>query len=96
MIDPQVALDKLASFETADDLADFLIDQDVHGEVNAATRCPIAQWFRTAAGQALWVSRVRLMADVLERQATAAEALFIANFDKGHYPILCHEEESYS
>lgn len=45
MIDFQVAYDKLAQFETAEELADFFKYEGITGYKKQAKHCPIANWW---------------------------------------------------
>lgn len=46
---PEVAVDKLNSFATGFDVAEFLASQGIQGCARTAKHCPIAEWLTTAA-----------------------------------------------
>jgi hypothetical protein len=48
VLDIDVAIDKLSSLETADEIAAFLIDQGVKAMPRVGTSCAIAQWLRAS------------------------------------------------
>ena len=99
MIDVEILVDKLNSFESADDVAFFLYDQNIRGEVGSAARCVISQWIMRESGY--------------ERVSTASEitiwnedefcprsypinesvAYFINRFDSKVYPQLIMRPE---
>lgn len=56
MIDFGVAFDKLAQFETANDLADYLKSENVKGYKGDEDRCAIAVWLTDQTGDAVSVS----------------------------------------
>ena len=51
VIDLQVAVDKIRGFDTAEDIAGFLIDQGVTGLPGSRVACPIAMWLRRTTGR---------------------------------------------
>jgi hypothetical protein len=50
MVDPQVAFDKLAGFQTAYELADFFKAENIKGEKASHNKCPIATWMKKTTG----------------------------------------------
>lgn len=49
-VDIEVAIDKLAGFATADQVAAFLVDQGVKGYRAGAVTCPLARWLESVTG----------------------------------------------
>lgn len=49
-MDIEVAIDKLAQLETADDVADFLHGQGIRGYRCGAVTCPLARWLERETG----------------------------------------------
>jgi hypothetical protein len=56
MIDVSVLVDKLNSFETTKDVADFLNDQNVQGTPGSAETCVISQWISRESGKNITTS----------------------------------------
>ena len=50
MIDPQVAFDKLAGFQTSYEIADFFKAENIKGEKASHNKCPIATWMKKTTG----------------------------------------------
>lgn len=94
MIDPDVAYDKLATFDTAPALADFLLDQDVTGIRGDTEECAIGRWMFRECHQVFSVDAERIYtrlddpARFREWATTTAMAEFIRDFDSGEYPEL--------
>lgn len=88
MLDPQVAYDKLAQFETYEDIVSFLQHQDIQGYKLDSNTCPIAIYMRRTTGlRSFYVADVVQYRDRMERfiQFPLTEAMhrFIAEFDSG-------------
>lgn len=99
MIDFMVAHDILAGFETADEIAQFLIGQGVKAFIGSATSCAISKWMKDVTGNDSIVTtygsigyrtegtRERLSCTEIEGN-TDAMADFVSNFDNRLYPTL--------
>lgn len=62
MIDFDVAFDKLASFESAQEIADFLKGYQVKGYRFQAGRCPISRWMSHQTGLIVRTGNARVRA----------------------------------
>lgn len=101
MIDFVVARDKLAGFETADEIAQFLLDQGVKGTLGSATNCAISMWMKEVTGdpsirttQACIACSLGLQNIVIETN-TDAMADFVSKFDEAQYPALLDQYHNY-
>lgn len=99
MIDFVVARDKIAQFQCADDIADFLRYEGVNGVIGQADICPIASWMRITTGAPVCVSVRTMWIDEstsdtvsfdpsVEEKNTQAMTDFVREFDAGIYPDL--------
>jgi hypothetical protein len=99
MIDFQVAFDKLAQFETADELADFFKYEGVKACVQDPSNCAVAQWMNMQTGEEVRVSPLYIFTSkrpwgsrnetaVINTPNTPAMTNFILNFDTASYPEL--------
>lgn len=94
MIDLDVAYDKLASFDTAPALADFLLDQDVTGIRGDSQECAIGRWLFRECHVVFCIDTERIFTKEYdpsrfrEWSTTPAMAEFIRDFDCGDYPEL--------
>lgn len=98
MIDIVVALDKLSTFETADDIALFLGDQGAKGNLNNSISCVMSNWLHEVTGDTtIYTSKVAIgQYEVTAyddnftsiREHTIAMADFVSRFDNEHYPEL--------
>lgn len=101
MIDFQVAFDKLASLETADDLAELFRDHGVKARPADSRSCAITVWLedQTGLNVATNTSYVRVVTaighyeyeddrDIAPRQLSPAMAEFVRRFDAFMYPDL--------
>lgn len=105
MIDYIVARDKLAQFETADEIADFFRREGVQGEKGMSDRCPIAQWMTEQTGGPIVVSTLEMWnagaEDFLDNDTihrinhTEAMTDFVDRFDSGFYSDLQARPEYY-
>ena len=106
MIDFGVAYDKLAQFECADDLADFLKGEGVKGWAGVADTCAIAKWMSDTTGQHVYVTGDFISCHVpyspynelsyteIEKfPHTGATFEFIERFDDEEWPELMEEPE---
>lgn len=97
MIDFQVAYDKLAGLETAEDIADLFRDYDVKGVRSDSESCAITVWMTEQTGlfirtnnisvRAVDESGYRISQDRYQKLTKAMES-FIHKFDFGFYPDL--------
>lgn len=107
MIDPGVCFDKLAGFQTADEIADYFKGEGIQGQMQIETRCPIATYFYrhtdslfVSVGTIIELHTAHPSYDHAQSQwlAECTEAMndFIQVFDEGEYPelISCIEDES--
>lgn len=96
-IDPQVAWDKLSNFQTADELRDYFVSEQIFGVRARARACPIATWMMeqtgkpTAVAKSIWVGMSQNVNNYLgeiEFEHTEATRDFIEAFDHEKYPEL--------
>lgn len=106
MIDPQVAFDKLAQFDTVYDLCNFFQDEGIKGVVQNASKCPIATWMQeaTGAGMVTVAGKIKVWAKSSENpcgsmefhdmifEHTEATSQFILKFDTHQIPWLEKQE----
>ena len=98
MINPQTAFEKLAQFDTADEIAQYLQHLGIKGHRTSSTHCPISQFMSERTGLVVSTgSAVRTFANVeywkalehnFKAPVTDAMCDFIARFDRGRYPEL--------
>jgi hypothetical protein len=96
MIDVSVLVDKLNSFETAKEVADFLHDQNVQGTPGSAETCVISQWVSRESGRNITTSTYIKVWEKGAGQGAISElhkrseivASFIYAFDMGAFPEL--------
>lgn len=96
MIDFQVAFDKLAQFETADELADFLLNEGIKAVPADANSCAISAWMkRTTEGEKIYTNTYSIseysdsQEDAIHRASTTQPMIdFIVDFDMCRYPAL--------
>lgn len=96
MAELSVVMDKLQSFETPDELADYFRGYGIVAEPRNARTCAISQFVKIETGQSVTTSMasVCLFADeeqteLLESyEHTGAMEDFVEMFDKGYYPDL--------
>lgn len=104
MIDFNVAFDKLAQFEKAEDIRIFLQENEIQARPAIARRCAISQYVRKVTGNMAVTSYHDV--SVFEnqdnymqwnptgsRKITPAMKEFIANFDQYEYPELIDPED---
>lgn len=97
MIDFDVAMDKLCSLDSANDIAEFLRGQGVKGIRISPNSCPIASWVQSTTG----LEHVVAVPDSvyawgaeegkLTRQVTPMMTDFMHAFDIGRYADLDSE-----
>lgn len=98
MIEFNVAFDKLSSFQTSDEIADYFIGEGVQGYRQEEDSCPIAKWMQQTTNEAVYVtdtqafiydddasSPIRLKE---ESPLSPAMKEFVGRFDGGDYPEL--------
>jgi hypothetical protein len=104
---PEVALDKLWSFDGPDEVAAFLADQQVTGRPRDSHECPLAVWLLAETGLVeVEVSEEKISGwrplpddappgrhttDGLERECPWAIREFVQRYDSGRYPELVAE-----
>jgi hypothetical protein len=102
MIDFRVAAEKLAGFETADEIAEFLKDYQIQATCEDGMKCALAMWLQQVTGEpGIMVSlhttyykapfheyyiELEKAEDVFDN--TQAMIEFIEKFDMGEYPDL--------
>lgn len=99
MIDFDVAHEKLASLETAGELADLFRGYGVKARMRDANNCAISHWMRDQTGKEVFTNGASVRAvDTnyhsvvgMERDNTRAMKDFIALYDAGHYMDLVEE-----
>lgn len=97
MIDPQVAFDKLAQFETPNELAEYLKTQGFVGRRSQVYSCPIANYMKTLTEFEFAVDTFRIdhWASRTKFITTTAIRDFVTLFDSGYFPELETYEENY-
>lgn len=90
MIDPIVAFDKLAGFQSAREIADYFRSEGIRGFRMDAFSCPIAAFMQDQTGRRFSVCRddVSTNDDQFAFETTTPMADFIVNFDYGLYEDL--------
>lgn len=103
MIDFDVAFDKLAGLETADEIADLFRQYGIKARRHKSRACAITRWMEDITGldiatteASVAIVRVPIgstkesldYSPVESRPTTDAMAMFIENFDMGDYPDL--------
>lgn len=99
MIEPQVAFDKLAQFETSQDLANFLHAEGIKGYRKDANICPIATFMELQTGKMVGVSEDNIEHYNQGRidfcfENTQAMYDFVVDFDAGGFDFLAARESS--
>lgn len=101
MLDPDVVFDKLAGFQTANELADYLKSENCQGYMQIETLCPIARYFYqhtsmplVNVGEFVSISQYDQV-DEWQKECTETMKEFIQEFDNYTYPalVLCTEDE---
>lgn len=96
MIDFTVAYDKLAQFETANEIAEYLKDCGIKANKREPNSCAISMWMNQQTGLLIRTGTfwTRVTADERGNVTLAKEYLtdamtdFVIKFDKGKYPEL--------
>lgn len=96
MISVQVLVDKLNSFKTSGDIADFLFSQNITGTRGCSTKCIITNWIireseeynisTTLCSVLVWGDKTFTMRENYHLDPIACN--FIVDFDYGLYPEL--------
>jgi hypothetical protein len=105
MIDMQVAVDKLAGFQTCDEIADYLRSEGIVGNVGRHDSCPVALWLGKTTGQTASVAGYiipgiasitedKLVNEVIQTPQVIKD--FIKKFDSRLYPDLIERKKSNS
>lgn len=110
MLDFQVAFDKLAQFETADEIAEFLGGQNIKAVPQSGDRCAISAFMTGSTGMRVFTGGrsifidpprnfdggVRLTDADDYRDLTIAMQDFVHKYDDNQYPelVLSWEEEN--
>lgn len=91
-------LEKLAGFETSDQIRDFLVQEGVKANRMSGNSCAIAQYVRQGSGVErittgygstfAWIESGDGMSPKLIDMHTHAMTAFVHRFDKGLYPEL--------
>lgn len=96
MIDPQVAYDKLCSFQTAKELREFFQGENVKGCIGTGDMCPIANWLTDTTGLKTSVAtEITFWTEgrMKHFKHTWATTVFIDQFDDGLYRELIGNPE---
>lgn len=94
MIDMKTAFDTLSQFQTPEDIATFLLGQDVQGNKDQADSCALAIWMQDVTGMHVLVSIDCMWVDNISGNQsdnfslTSPMSDFVCNFDNGLYPKL--------
>ncbi len=91
------AVNKFAEFKTADEVAEFLRERGIKGQIGNLNRCPIAEYVNGASGVNCEVdddSVAVAFNDDAEAKYIMSAAMkeFVQKFDAGDYPDLILEE----
>lgn len=98
MIDPHVAMDKLASLGCADDVAEYLIAERITGGHSAAS-CPVAMYMRRESGLPVWIAH-SVWGSAQPTRGLRGEPLpapvkdFVRLYDNDGWPQLRNDEVS--
>jgi hypothetical protein len=81
---------KLAAMESAEEIRQFLVAEEIKALPGVGNKCAIAQYIRNGSGEEVWVNNqtVNTPFYVSVGPNTAAMRTFIRNFDRGRYPEL--------
>ena len=101
MLDITVAWDKLSNFETADEIAQFLMDQGIKANKRQIRSCAISKWMREITGDFSLVTnqfgigksqRTRDGGETISKifDHTVATEEFMNKFDTECYPELVY------
>lgn len=97
MIDFTVAFDKLAQFDTPDDIASYLESEGIKAYRGNASFCAVSNFISNLTGQEIettCLSVVNIGDSKKEfRLTTTAMSEFIRRFDNGGYPELVQETD---
>lgn len=98
MVDLQVAYDKLAQFETAEEIATFLRGYGIKAYRRKSTTCAVAMFLEQMTGSPVSVgpSSIGLAqkpGTIIVNNTKAIEQ-FIIRFDLGHYPDLIADDDN--
>lgn len=99
MIDFQVAFDKLAQFQTANELAKFFQYEGIKAIPGSTKHCAISVWMRRTIEKELVYTNPFTVAEykgtklvaVNMAKTTSPMLDFIVAFDRGNYPALVQE-----
>lgn len=94
MIDFQVAYDKLAQFQAANDIAEYLKSCNVKAVRGNSVSCAISEWMKSQTG--LTIRTTYFTVDSIDNQCrvlnqtynTEVMTTFALMFDAGEYPEL--------
>lgn len=98
MIDFQVAYDKLAQFEFADDIAEYMKDCNIKAVREEPAECAVSEWMYQQTGFFVrtGVTGMLVLDDqerlVFRTRLTPALITFVSDFDDNKYPELVKEE----
>lgn len=99
MIDLQVAYDKLAQFETASELANYLKEDGVLATPQSARHCAISVYMKNHTGEQVstgfgGIRKINNEEGVIiwSLPLTDAMSIFITQFDNADYPDLITPE----
>lgn len=106
VLDPNVAFDKIAGFQSANELAEYLRAENCQGHMQIETSCPIAIYFyrhvqqMTVVNEFVTIGNNYSMIDdsIVDgwmKECSEVMKEFISGFDTGNYPdlIQCTEDE---
>lgn len=94
MIDPIVAYDKLAQFETEDEIAEFLYEVGIKGRRALANSCAISEYMAQMTGRKFSTcNTIETIEEPIKTfRLTSAIDDFITSFDDNKYPELVDPE----
>lgn len=94
---PEVAFDKIACFETANELAEYFKAEGIKGYRSQHDACPIARWLSCTTGREASVATFIIIDSyddslVFTTTATDSMVAFMDTFDHGGFPELIDME----
>jgi hypothetical protein len=92
LIDPQVLLDKLGSFSTPDEVAQYLEGQGIVGDLRKGSTCPVSKYTTQNGANYVYTSRRSMLTDRKIYNLPEVVSKFVEKFDEGHYPNLVKED----
>lgn len=98
MIDFTVAYDKLAQFDTPDEIVKYLKFEGIKALRANAKFCAVSEYMKNMTGQDIQTVSLRVYNEDenYSKPTTLAMCEFIRRFDHGDYPELVRENDPYT